>query len=103
MCAVKNAKAERVEVRIELFGLARITAGRRELRICLPSASRVSDVAQALADVCPPLLGIVLLEDGSGLLDNYTLNLNGTSFVADGAVRLAQGDSLLIFSSQAGG
>ena len=103
MGAVTDAKAERVEVRIELFGLARSAAGRRELDVRLPSASRVSDIAQALADVCPPLCGTVLLEDGSGLLDSYALNLNGTSFVADGAVRLAQGDSILIFSSQAGG
>ena len=98
-----DANSEQVEVRVELFGLARTAAGRRELGIRVPAAPRVSDIAQALADVCPPLRGVVLSEDGSGLLDSYTLNLNGTSFVTDGAVRLTSGDSVLIFSSQAGG
>ena len=103
MGAVTEAKTERVEVRVELFGLARIAAGRRELDIRVPSASRVPDIAQALADACPSLLGTVLIEDGSGLLDSYTLNLNGASFLGDGTVRLAHGDSILVFSSQAGG
>ena len=103
MGAITDAKTERVEVRVELFGLARMAAGRREMDVRVPAASSVRDIAQALADVCPPLCGVVVLEDGSGLLESYTLNLNGTSFVSDGAVRLAQGDSILVFSSQAGG
>lgn len=103
MDAVTDAKTERVEVRVELFGLARIVAGRREMDVYVPAASGVRDIAQALANACPALCGVVVLKDGSGLLDSYTLNLNGASFMSEGAVRLVQGDSILVFSSQAGG
>ena len=34
---------------------------------------------------------------------SYTLNVNGTSFVSDGPLNLEQGDTILLFSSQAGG
>jgi hypothetical protein len=48
-------------------------------------------------------MGSVLSSDGSGLLESYTLNVNGTAFVEDGRLELTPGDSILLFSSQAGG
>ena len=92
-----------IDVRVELFGLARMMAGLRELVVSVPSSADAADIARALADDCPILLGSVLLNDGSGLLESYTLNVNGTAFVSDGALDLAPGDSILLFSSQAGG
>ena len=48
-------------------------------------------------------VGPVELTDGTGLLESYTLNLNGRTFVTDTGVHFQHGDTLLLFSSQAGG
>jgi hypothetical protein len=60
-------------------------------------------VAQALVEACPALRGLAITTDGTGLLASYTLNLNGRVFVTDAGVHLQPGDTLLLFSSQAGG
>ena len=36
-------------------------------------------------------------------MESYTLNVNGTAFVGEDGVSLKPGDSVLLFSSQAGG
>jgi hypothetical protein len=103
MVATDRAASLFVDVRLELFGLARIIAGRRELHVSLPQDACTADIAGALAMTCPALLGSVLSGDGSSLLESYTLNINGTAFVSDGRLELVSGDSILLFSSQAGG
>ena len=54
-------------------------------------------------DNIPLLVGTVVREDLTGFLDSYTVNLNGVEFIDDRSRRLSDGDSLLVFSSQAGG
>ena len=103
MVAIIDSTTEQVTVRVELFGLARMIAERREFGLSIPRNADSQDIARALASACPPLLGSVLLSDGSGLLDSYTLNVNGTAFVSEAPLDLAPGDSILLFSSQAGG
>ena len=103
-----NAQTEdaQVEVTVELFGTARIACEKHEVAVRLPSSSTVADAAQALAEACPELVGMAILEDISGLMKSYTLNLNGTAFLsglADQRLDLRNGDTLLLFSSQAGG
>ena len=92
-----------IDIQVELFGSASIASGRRRLRVSLPARPTVRDVASALALECPELVDEVVSEDGSGLRSSYTLNVNGTRFVDSGPLDLAEGDSLLLFSSQAGG
>ena len=92
-----------LEIRVELFGLARISSGRRVVRITVPVDADIRDVAAALGKVCPQLVGGIILDDLSGLQTSYTLNVNGTSFVGSGPLNLEQGDTILLFSSQAGG
>ena len=92
-----------VDVKVELFGLARITSGRREVPVAVPRAAHTSDLAVALAAVCPELVGLAVLEDRSGLEASYTFNLNGTTFVGEQQLELKPDDALLLFSSQAGG
>ena len=57
----------------------------------------------ALADHCPSLLGHGLKEDLTDLEDGYVFNLNGLTFLGEGDFTLADGDALLLLSSQAGG
>ncbi len=103
MRASQNSQAQ-VTVGVELFGNARLLAGRRYVSVHLAGDCGLGDVAEAVARQCTALVGPVVREDLRGFLDSYTVNLNGVEFVGDGLQqRLKDGDSLLVFSSQAGG
>ena len=93
----------RVGVRVELFGRARTVAGVREVQIALPPESGASDLAAALAAALPSLLSVALEDDGSRLLSSYTANFNGLAFMDDNPIQISQGDTIYLFSSQAGG
>jgi len=90
-----------VGIQGELFGMARFVCGRSLLQLGLPCDATLADVAQALVVACPALRGLAITTDGTGLLESYTLNFNGRIFVTDTGVHLQQGDTLLLFSSQA--
>ena len=92
-----------LEIQVELFGLARMSSGRRRVRIAVPADAEINDVVAALSTACPQLVGDIILDDLSGLQTSYTLNVNGTYFVGNGPLNLEQGDTILLFSSQAGG
>ncbi len=92
-----------LDLHIELFGLAAIASGRRRVSVSLPADSAVGEVAAALARECPELVGEVVSDDRSGFRSSYILNVNGRTFVDGGPLELARGDTLLLFSSQAGG
>ena len=95
--------AQTVRVSVEMFGTARLACGQRLMEVELPADCSGVALTAALADACPQLVGVALREDMEGLLESYTLNLNGTEFVEGSEVALADGDFLLLFSSQAGG
>jgi hypothetical protein len=90
-------------VQAELFGIARMASGRSDVTLAVPEHSYPGDLAAAMASVCPELVGPVITGDRSGLHSSYTFNINGTSFVGDERVRLTPEDTVLLFSSQAGG
>lgn len=92
-----------VTVKVELFGNARLLAGRKLLRLRLADDCALSDIAEEIGRRHPALVGTVLREDLTGFLDSYTVNLNGVEFIDDRHRRLSDGDALLVFSSQAGG
>jgi len=92
-----------VLVRVELFGMARLASGCALLELDLPCDAALTEVTQALVGACPALRGLAIRTDGTGLLESYTLNLNGRVFVSEAGVHLQPGDTLLLFSSQAGG
>jgi molybdopterin converting factor small subunit len=92
-----------VPVRVELFGHARTVAGVSEVRLTLPPTASASDLAVALASALPALVSTALDEDGAALLSSYTANVNGIVFMGDDPVPISRGDSIFLFSSQAGG
>ena len=94
---------ELVRISVELFGTARMVCGTRAVEIEAPPSTSAERLAALLAQSHPELRGKVVRHDGSGLLPSYTFNLNGFSFIDSGDVRLKPGDSVLLFSSQAGG
>lgn len=89
--------------RIELYGVARIASGLRHLHVEIGEGGDVESVLRSLAERCPALVGPVIRPDLTGLVEGHVLNLNGLSFVADVATRVAPGDTLLLLSSSAGG
>ena len=95
--------AATVPVKVELFGHARTVAGVSDVRLALPPEASASDLAVALASALPALVSTALDEDGTALLTSYTANVNGIVFMGDQPVRISQGDSIFLFSSQAGG
>ena len=92
-----------IVIRVELFGRARMLCGRGSVEIEMLPRAEQGALAAALAAACPVLVGEAIREDRSGLRESYTFNLNGTSFMGDGPTTLRAGDSVLLFSSQAGG
>ena len=107
MDPLKTKKTSKpVAIIVELFGTARIACGQHEVALELPASPTLADLANSLASACPELIGNAILDDMSGLMKSYTLNLNGTAFVSDAPgqhIELQDGDRLLLFSSQAGG
>lgn len=99
----KQIGISRGRIKVELFGMARISCGRSDVEIALPRDGGMEGIVEALADECPALVGIAIRDDRAGLLDSYTFNLNGTTFVSGDTSRLREGDRLLLFSSLAGG
>ena len=73
------------------------------MEIAVPREGATRDVAAALAELCPEMVGRIVRDDRSGLQESYTFNLNGRTFVSEGQLHLEPGDTLLLFSSQAGG
>ena len=92
-----------VSVSVELFGNARLLAGRHLVRLSVAEDCALSDIAEELGRRHSTLVGTVVRGDLTGFLDSYTVNLNGVEFIDDQHQQLNDGDSLLVFSSQAGG
>jgi hypothetical protein len=69
----------------------------------LPCDTALADVAHALVMAYLVLQGLAITTEGTSVLKSYALNLNGRVFVTDTGVHLQQDDTLLLFSSQAGG
>ena len=98
-----GADSPLVRVTVELYGSARLASGKSTVSLAAPRQARRSDMARALALACPELLGVAIHEGGADLAESYTFNLNGNRFVEDQPIELAEGDTLLLFSSLAGG
>jgi molybdopterin converting factor small subunit len=92
-----------VTIRVELFGRAHLACGRRDVVIDVVHNARLADVVMALARACPALVGVAIHEDRASLYESYALNLNGLRFVTHDSLHVQAGDTLLLFSSQAGG
>jgi molybdopterin-guanine dinucleotide biosynthesis protein A/molybdopterin converting factor small subunit len=90
-------------VTVELFGVARLLAGAREVALDLPESKSLSDVYSALGERFPVLVGRVIAADGRSLTRGYACNLNGVDFVRNTDARVNSGDRIFIISADAGG
>jgi molybdopterin-guanine dinucleotide biosynthesis protein A len=88
---------------VELFGVARLLTGTREITVPLPPDATLAHVFDALLQRLPPLSGRVLTGDGAQLVDGYACNVNGITFLRDSGARVNPGDNIAIVSADAGG
>jgi hypothetical protein len=88
---------------VRLFGAAQTSSGLKRVTVQVPSPATESTLAQCIAEALPELVGPVVREDLAGLQSSYVFNLNGLIFVRGDAVEIGRSDTLLLFSSQAGG
>ncbi len=98
-----------VVVTVELFGMARVSAGASSISLEVGSQSPVAALLDALGHACPELVGNALRVSDDGTItiaDGYALNRNGLVFLPpelDTPPDWIAGDSLLLLSNQAGG
>jgi molybdopterin converting factor small subunit len=85
-------------VTIELFGVPRARAGRKDLIV---SAATAGEALIAAIKECPGLAEVC--RSDRSLAPQYLLSLDGKRFVTDLSELLSSGDRLLIFSADAGG
>jgi molybdenum cofactor guanylyltransferase len=95
-----------VRCTVELFGVARLIAGTKEVSLSLPSAATFAQAFAALAQRLPALAGRVISADGSTLVEGFACNVNGLDFVRASLFPTAivkPGDNIAILSADAGG
>ena len=68
---------------VDLIGVARIVAGRKEIFLTLTDDATWRDAIAALARAAPGLVGEVIATDRRKLVGNYAFNLGGRTFVQD--------------------
>lgn len=88
---------------VELFGIPRQLAGAPEVELELPAGATLLEAVAALGGKVPGLVGRVIAEDGTSLIEPYALNLNGRAFVPSLEVRLRPGDRIVLMTRSAGG
>ena len=87
-------------MRVELFGVPRVLAGRRSVELDADGAT-LGAVARALGRECPELRGPVL-DQADWLLDGYLFAV-GDRFTRDAGTAVADGAPVLLVASSAGG
>jgi molybdopterin synthase sulfur carrier subunit len=85
-------------VTIELFGVPRLRAGRDVVAV---EATSLGEAFCKLGAACPALDPSVV--EGDRLKPHYLVAINGTVLTADPKAPLADGDTLVLLSADAGG
>ena len=88
---------------VELFGIPRQLARAPEVELELPPGATLLEAVAALSRKVPALVGRVVAENGSSLIEPYALNLNGRAFVQSLDIKLSAGDRIVLMTRSAGG
>lgn len=87
---------------VELFGVAQLFAGERQLSFVLAPGATLRELFAALAERVPALASSVVAPGGA-LVEGYACNVNGLAFVRSPDTPVAPGDAVVILSADAGG
>ncbi len=85
-------------VTIELYGVARLRAGREKVEV---SAGSVEEALRALGMACPALEPLVVSAGRLG--PGWLVAVNGAQITGDLGAPLAAGDVVVLVSADAGG
>lgn len=95
-----------MRVTVELLGLARVAARRQSVALSLPSTATLGDVARALVQAHPELVGRVLTAEG-GLITGNLFSPDGRSLTADTTMLVSAAEApevhVLLLTSPEGG
>ena len=97
--AVEAENPATATVEVELFGVPRVLAGERSVRV---AGTTLGEVAAALGRACPALVGRVLDGDGAWLVGGYIFVVD-ERFTRDPGTPVTAGSAVLLVSSVAGG
>lgn len=92
-----------VRCTVELFGVAQLLSGTKEIALDLPDGASLADALGALAERLPVLVGRVVQADRRRLVEGYACSLNALAIVRAPDTPIANGDHVVILAADAGG
>ena len=90
-----------MEIRVEFFGIPRQRAGQSAAAISLTAPATLATLLEELGQQFPGLEG-ECIERGA-LRPGYLVSIDGDRFISDPSEMIAEGNSVLILSAEAGG
>ena len=92
-----------INIKIEFFGRARLILGINSFQITVNEKITQKELIFLVAKKYPKLIGEIIEENKSNLKKSYNIGINGIKNPSENELNLKNNDSILIFSSQAGG
>jgi len=92
-----------IKIKIEFFGRVRMILGFNSFEITVNKEITKEELISLLAKKYPKLIGEIIEENKSNLKKSYNIGINGMKNPSENELNLKNNDSILIFSSQAGG
>lgn len=99
----RETTSDTVVCTVELFGVAQLLSHTREISLVLPAAATLSQVFAAVAGQLPALVGRVISQDRTRLLDGYACSVNGVGMMRSPSIQVQSGDRIIILAADAGG
>ena len=92
-----------IKIKIEFFGRVRMILGFNSFEITVNKEITKEELISLIAKKDPKLIGEIIEENKSNLKKSYNIGINGIKTPSENELNLKNNDSILIFSSQAGG
>ena len=92
-----------INIKIEFFGRARMILGFNSFEITVNQEITKEELISLIATKYPELIGEIIEENKFNLKKSYNIGINGIKNPSENELNLKNNDSILIFSSQAGG
>ena len=92
-----------IKIKIEFFGRARMILGFNSFEITVNKEITKEELISLIAKKYQKLIGEIIEENKSNHKKSYNIGINGIKNPSENELNLKNNDSILIFSSQAGG
>tara|TARA_B100000029_G_scaffold235772_1_gene232904 strand:+ start:8125 stop:8412 length:288 start_codon:yes stop_codon:yes gene_type:complete len=92
-----------INIKIEFFGRARMLSELNSFETTVNKEITKKELIPLIAKKYPKLIGEIIQENKCELKKSYNIGINGIKNPSENELNLNNNDSILIFSSQAGG